>query len=77
MSQRDKDEKCCTMKLDAIQPEKNFVNAVNLFMDHIEKSLKEISDIFLNQEKAKEENKNVPNESLRQLCGIMRIGTLG
>ena len=40
MSQRERDEKCCEMKLEAISPDVNFINSVNLFMDHIEKSLK-------------------------------------
>jgi len=76
MSPRERDEKCCEMKLEAISPETNFTNAVNLFVDHIEKSLKEISDVYLIAEKAKEENKGKKDEELRQICGIMKVGAL-
>ena len=65
------------MKLEAISPETNFTNAVNLFVDHIEKSLKEISDVYLIAEKAKEENKGKKDEELRQICGIMKVILIG
>ena len=76
MTPRERDEKCCEMKLEAISPETNFTNAVNLFVDHIEKSLKEISDVYLIAEKAKEENKGKKDEELRQICGIMKVAVL-
>lgn len=50
-------------------------------MDHIEKSLKEISDDFLNFELEKPENvqykDKVKNpEDLRQISGVMKVGAL-
>lgn len=50
-------------------------------MEHIEKSLKEISDDFLNFERQKPENidpKNPddPREDLRQISGVMKVGAL-
>ena len=76
MSPRERDEKCCRMKLDSITPEQNYINAINLFVDHVEKSLKEISDKMLTEEKAKECNKGKPDDQLRNLCGMMRVGAL-
>lgn len=83
MNHRERDEYACKVKLETITPDANFVNAVTLFMDHIEKSLKEISDEFLKTEMEKEEISNSLKtgkvksvEELRDICGVMKVGAL-
>merc|ERR1712130_841131 len=55
MNDRERDEYACKVKLESITPDINFTNAVTLFMDHVEKSLKEISDQMLKAEVEKPE----------------------
>ena len=62
--------------MDAITPQHNFINAINIFVDHVEKSLKEISDALLAEERGKESNQGKPDDQLRNLCGMMRVGSL-
>lgn len=72
-----------SVKLETISPDINFQNAATLFMDHIEKSLKDISDDLLKIEMAKDQNKHAfttgkikSKEELREVCGVMKVGAL-
>jgi hypothetical protein len=83
MDKRERDEYACKVKLESIMPVSNFQTATSLFMDHIQKTLKEVSDRFLQEERDNPDNqaklksgeiKSI--EALREILGVMQVGAL-
>ena len=83
MDKRERDEYACKVKLESIMPINNFNTATSLFMDHIQKTLKEVSDRFLQEERDNPDTQTKLKsgeiksvEALREILGVMQVGAL-
>jgi len=73
---RDKDEFLVKTKLSQITPNPNFANVVNSTLLMLERFLKEISEEMMATKREDDHWKDKPDEEVRDLMGVMRVGAL-
>ena len=73
---RDKDEFLVKTKLSQITPNPNFANVVNSTLLMLERFLKEISEEMMAAKREDDHWKDKPDEEVRDLMGVMRVGAL-